>query len=55
MDRKYGIANTNEFGLKEGQKYIIESTHTGSANVYNLKGDYLTYCRLDSFNAISNI
>jgi hypothetical protein len=46
----YAVANTNEFGLTKGKKYVIESISIGSVYVYEINGDYLTYCRKDSFD-----
>lgn len=45
----YAIANTDEFGLTIGKKYIIESQSIGTVFVYGINGDYLTHCRKDSF------
>jgi len=51
MDQKYyAIASTNEFGLSRGKEYIVESVSIGSVYVYGINGDYLTYCRKDSFD-----
>ena len=50
MDKYEATANTNEFGLTRGTKYILENPKTGSVYVYSLTGEYLTYCRKDSFD-----
>lgn len=51
MDNKYyAISNTNEFGLTIGKEYIVETIHIGSVYVYGINGDYLLYCRKDSFD-----
>jgi hypothetical protein len=38
MDKYRAVANTNEFGLIKGTKYIIENPMTGSVYVYSLTG-----------------
>lgn len=53
MEKYKARANTNEFGLIRGNKYILENPKTGSVYVYDTKGRYLTYCRKDSFDEIS--
>jgi hypothetical protein len=50
MNKYTAIANTNEFGLTRGSKYMLENPKTGSVYVHNSKGEYLTYCRKDSFD-----
>lgn len=50
MEKYKATANTNEFGLTKGTKYILENPKTGSVYVYSGKGKYLTYCRKDCFD-----
>jgi hypothetical protein len=42
MDKYKVVANTNEFGLTKGTKYIVENPRTRSVYVYSTKGKYLT-------------
>ncbi|EXG87900.1 hypothetical protein K413DRAFT_4802 [Clostridium sp. ASBs410] len=55
MDKYRAVANTNEFGLIKGTKYIIENPMTGSVYVYSLTGKYLTCCRKDSFDSWKSV
>lgn len=52
---KKGISNVNEYGLNKGQEYILENKGNGCSYVYDLKNNYLTYCRTDSFENIHEI
>ena len=40
MEKYKATANTNEFGLIKGAKYILENPKTGSVYVYSSKGKY---------------
>lgn len=49
-DKYYAMANTNEFGLKKGKKYVIENPKTGSVYAHDTDGTFIAYCRKDSFD-----
>jgi hypothetical protein len=50
MNKYHAIANTNEFGLTKGKQYIVETGGIGTVYVYDVQGNYITYCRMDSFD-----
>lgn len=50
IDKYTAVANTNENGLVKGKKYIIESKHTGTVDVYDTNGNYLLWHRADNFD-----
>ena len=50
VQRYMAIANTNEFGLVSGKQYLVENPSIGMADVYDMDGNYLKSCRIDSFD-----
>ncbi len=55
VDKYKAVSNTNENGLSKGERYIIESSHTGNVDVYTMDGTYLLWHRKDNFDNWVNI